>query len=89
MSHIENTECIVWEPPILAYHCSLISGKLLRSLGLYDLSSGLNSVAGDVSEELLDLEDDDEPDAGVQIGSVRLPFQHVMVFSDYVHRSKG
>ena len=42
-----------------------MSGKLLRSLGLYDLSSGLNSVAGEVSEELLaDLEDDEaEPEA--------------------------
>ena len=37
-----------------------MSGKLLRSLGRYDLSSGLNSVAGEVSEELLDLEDDPE-----------------------------
>ena len=48
----------------LAYHWSLMSGKLLRSLGRYDLSSGLNSVAGEVSEELLaDLEDDADPEA--------------------------
>ena len=54
------------EAPNLTYHWSLMSGKLLRTLGLYDLSSGLKSEAAEVSEELLDLEDDDdEPEAAV------------------------
>ena len=42
-----------------------MSGKLLRSFGLYDLSSGLKSEAGEVNDELLDLDEDDDPEAGV------------------------
>ena len=64
------------EAPSISYHWSLMSGKLLRTLGLYDLSSGLKSEAAEVSEELLDLEDDDdEPEAAIQ-SLPRSRFQH-------------